>query len=314
MTQPSASIGARLQPQSPTGPLWAGVLSAALLAALEGPAVLRPLAAVAALPLMLQRLRSGTWPTSLGALLALALLALLFPGWSTVAALGLLLPGLLMAEAVARGRGLLRGCGWALLTTTVTVALFLIGLGGRMELALQELLQLTPEALAQLRAQSGGQLDELLDQAVVWQRALSVVYPGVWFVLGGLSVVVNAVLLRGWLLRNDPGWLESGEFESLRWPVALSLPFVLSGTCLLFEPSRRAGLNGLVVLAFFFALQGLAIVAYYLQRLAGPPLLRAGLAALVLLNPWATHVLVLLGLFDNWVDFRKWADPPAEED
>jgi hypothetical protein len=42
--------------------------------------------------------------------------------------------------------------------------------------------------------------------------------------------------------------------------------------------------------------------------------LRAGLAALLLLNPWATHFLVVLGLFDNWVDFRRFADPPADED
>jgi hypothetical protein len=51
-----------------------------------------------------------------------------------------------------------------------------------------------------------------------------------------------------------------------------------------------------------------------MRRLAGPPLFRAGLAALVLLNPWASQMLVLLGLFDQWADFRRWADPPAGED
>ena len=50
------------------------------------------------------------------------------------------------------------------------------------------------------------------------------------------------------------------------------------------------------------------------RRLAGPPLFRAGLAALVLLNPWASQMLVLLGLFDQWADFRRWADPPAGGD
>ena len=219
-----------------------------------------------------------------------------------------------MVEALARGRGFLRGCGWALAAMTVAVSIWLLAVGPRAEATLQELLQLSPQALAQVKAQAGDALDDYIDTAVSWRRALAVVYPGAWFVLGGISVVLNAVLLRGWLLRNDPGWLERGEFERLRWPVALTLPFVLSGAAVALEATRRVGLNALLVVAFFFALQGLAIVAYYLQRLAGPALLRAGLAALVLLNPFATHLLVLLGLFDNWADFRKWADPPAEDD
>jgi hypothetical protein len=31
---------------------------------------------------------------------------------------------------------------------------------------------------------------------------------------------------------------------------------------------------------------------------------------LVLINPWAPQILGLLGLFDMWFDFRKWAEPP----
>ena len=53
-----------------------------------------------------------------------------------------------------------------------------------------------------------------------------------------------------------------------------------------------------------------AVVAYFAHRLAGPPILRAGLLLLVLLNPWAPQILALLGLFDTWFDFRKWAEPP----
>jgi uncharacterized protein YybS (DUF2232 family) len=315
MTPSSASVGARPDPQSSTAPLWAGLLSAALLAALEGPSGLRPLAAMAPLPLMLQRLRGGLGATVLGSVLAVALVGLVFPGWTTpLIGLGLLLPGLLMVEALARGRGFLRGCGWALTAMTVAVSVWLLVLGSRAEGILQELLQVSPQALAQVKAQAGDALDDYIETALSWRDALTVVYPAVWFVLGGISVVLNAVLLRGWLLRHDPGWLERGEFERLRWPVALTLPFVLSGAAVAIEPVRRVGLNALVVVAFFFALQGLAIVAYYLQRLAGPALLRAGLAALVLLNPFATHLLVLLGLFDNWADFRKWADPPAEDE
>ena len=50
----------------------------------------------------------------------------------------------------------------------------------------------------------------------------------------------------------------------------------------------------------------------YARRLAGPPLLRVAVLVLVLANPWAPQILALLGLFDNWLDFRKWAEPPSE--
>ena len=73
---------------------------------------------------------------------------------------------------------------------------------------------------------------------------------------------------------------------------------------------RPYAYNVLLVVAFFFALQGTAVVAFYARRLAAPPLLRLAVLVLVLANPWAPQILALLGLFDNWFDFRKWAEPP----
>ena len=69
---------------------------------------------------------------------------------------------------------------------------------------------------------------------------------------------------------------------------------------------------GVAILAFFFALQGLAVVAFYARRLAAPPILRAAVVLLVLVNPWAPQILALMGLFDIWLDLRKYAEPPAE--
>ena len=144
--------------------------------------------------------------------------------------------------------------------------------------------------------------------------ALAVVFPAAWVIGAAVLVAANAALLRLYLLRRDPGWLEDGEFERVRllprrwwwcsccpaprwrWPLA-----------------RPAAYNVLLVTAFFFALQGLAVVAFYARRLAGPPLLRAAVLVLVLANPWAPQILALLGLFDNWFDFRRWAEPPPGE-
>ena len=90
----------------------------------------------------------------------------------------------------------------------------------------------------------------------------------------------------------------------------MAVVFVAAGAALLAPTLRSAAYNVLLFVAFLLALQGLAIVAYFTHRLAGPPLLRTALMIFVLLNPWAPQILALLGLFDTWVDFRKWAEPP----
>jgi len=75
-------------------------------------------------------------------------------------------------------------------------------------------------------------------------------------------------------------------------------------------PVRPLAYNALLILAFLLALQGLAVVLYYANRLAGPPFLRRMVVVLVLINPWASYLLGLIGLFDLWFDFRRFADVP----
>jgi uncharacterized protein YybS (DUF2232 family) len=87
------------------------------------------------------------------------------------------------------------------------------------------------------------------------------------------------------------------------------MAFVVAGASVAVADFRPAAYNVLLVLAFFFMLQGLAVTAFYAHRLNGPPLLRAGVVVLVLINPWAPQILSLVGLFDTWIDFRKWAEP-----
>jgi uncharacterized protein YybS (DUF2232 family) len=77
--------------------------------------------------------------------------------------------------------------------------------------------------------------------------------------------------------------------------------------------ARLAGYNVVLLAGFFFALQGLAVVVFYTRRLAGPRFLRLAVTVLILVNPWAPWILALLGLFDTWFDFRKWAEPPRGE-
>jgi uncharacterized protein YybS (DUF2232 family) len=298
--------------------LGAGVLAAGLFAAPRYLPVLLPLGLVAPLPLMLQRLRGGASSTALATVLAAALIGALFtPGPAAWFLVVLAAPGILIAESLARGRGLLRGSGWAFAHLVVEVGLALLFAGEALaEHVLAPLEQLRSDAfLGELR--TGGVPEE---RVIVWteqvgtlRAALSIVFPAFYVIGGAMMILANATLLRLYLLRRDPGWLEDGEFERVSWPLGLVAAFVLAGAAVAVPAARPAAYNVLLVVAFLFALQGLAVVGFYVRRLAGPPLLRWAVVLLVLANPWAPQILALLGLFDNWFDFRRWAEPPTEE-
>jgi hypothetical protein len=267
---------------------------------------------------MLQRLKGGGGGTLLATVFAAALIgALLAPGPAVWFLALIAAPALLIAESLVRGRGLVRGCGWAfaLVVTEIAVALlFWSGFLAEQVTAPLEHLS-SSEFLGELEA--GGvppeQVSAWSEQVASLGEALSVVFPAIYVIGGALMVLANAALLRLYLVRRDPGWLEDGEFERVRWPFGLVAAFILSGAAVLVPAARSVAYNVLLVVAFSFALQGLAVVGFYARRLAGPPLLRLAVVLLVLVNPWAPQILALLGLFDNWFDFRRWAEPPRED-
>ncbi|PYQ20418.1 MAG: hypothetical protein DMF81_18705 [Acidobacteria bacterium] len=306
------SAPARERPDPRTsGVLAAAVASALVFSAGAGVPFLGLLAVAAPFPLIVLRVRGSLGAAVLAALLAAVTIGTVF---STVQAVGFLAilaaPGLLMGETMARGRVLRRGCAWAF---ALGAALLFAG-PFMQNLALEPLnVWSSPQFQAEMRS-SGlpAERVEDLSQQFLWLReVLRVVYPAVFVIGAALTVIANATLLAGYLARRDPGWLEGGEFEEIRWPLGLSVVFVIAGAAVLAPDLRPAAYNVLLVVGFFYALQGLAVVAYYAYRLAAPPLLRVALMVLVLVNPWAPQILGAIGLFDTWFDFRKYARPPA---
>ena len=225
------------------------------------------------------------------------------------------LPGLLIAEALARGRGLLRGCGLAFFALVLQVAFGLaVAPAAMADRVLEPIDQLRSESVLKELTDSGMPADrlvELKEQVATLHDALAVVYPAFFVIAAAVLVVVNAALLRLYLLRRDPGWLEDGEFERVRWPLPLVVAFVLAGGAVALPLLRPAAYNVLLVVAFFFALQGLAVVAFYAQRLAAPPLLRAAGAGAGAVNPWAPQLLALPGPLRQLVRFPSVGRAPA---
>lgn len=299
--------------------LGAGVLSAALfsLPAFLPPAV--PLAILAPFPLVRERARGGVAAATLATLLAIGLIGVVGDfSQALLFFLFLALPAVLIGDSVARGKGMGRGCALGLGLVSIAVTVVLLTSGGEMLGEVVKLIDVSrsPEGLARMKT-NGFPEDAIAsasEQLLVMRQVVAVVFPAFCFVLGALVVLANATALRLYLVRSDSGLAAGDEFESLRWPVGLSVPFVLAGVAVAVEPLRSVGWNALVILAFFFVLEGLAVALFYTRRLAAPPLVRALVFAVVLLNPWPLQILALAGLFDIFIDFRKWTLPPESRE
>ena len=100
---------------------------------------------------------------------------------------------------------------------------------------------------------------------------MAVVYPGALRDHGRARACWPTRRCCGSISRGAiPGWLDGGEFEGIRWPLALVVAFVLAGAGVALPPLRPAAYNVLLVVAFFFALQGLAVVALLRAPPRGP--------------------------------------------
>jgi len=143
-------------------------------------------------------------------------------------------------------------------------------------------------------------------EAVV--RALLETLPAVLVLTGALMIMLNVALLRRW---GDA----FHDLDLRRWrsPEALIWILIAAGFGM-FAPNPLVTLVArnvfIVVLGCYFC-QGLAIVSYYLDRFRLPRGIRVAGYLLIGVQHVLAAVVLALGVFDLWGNFRRLGNGPA---
>ncbi len=147
------------------------------------------------------------------------------------------------------------------------------------------------DAIAELAASRGTLVKSMLS-----------ILPGALALAGALTMLLNVLIVRSLL-----PWLKATDLRTWGAPPLLIWAFIGAGFGM-FAPATAVALiaaNVFVVLLGCYFCQGLAIIGFYLERYHIRPGLRAVAYVLVLTQQVLVFLVMLLGVFDLWANFRR---------
>jgi uncharacterized protein YybS (DUF2232 family) len=132
--------------------------------------------------------------------------------------------------------------------------------------------------------------------------------PGLLFVSLSLVVLINIVLLCRRFPERRSEWLAMTNFREWKGPEHLVWGLIACGFALFvpgLENVRVLAVNLLLVIGACYFVQGLSVIAYYFHKNKVPRFLRGVTYVLIAFEQIFTLLVVGVGLFDLWGDFRR---------
>ncbi len=156
---------------------------------------------------------------------------------------------------------------------------------------------------------SGENIELLREQAPRIIEVVLWIMPALTFAGFAAVTLLNLVMLHRRLPDHRSFIASTSDLREWKAPELVVWCFILSGLSLFvpagWERWKLAALNLFLVSVIFYFFQGLAIVAYYFHHKKVPRFLRSLAYVLIFFEQIFTVLVVALGLFDLWGDFRR---------
>jgi uncharacterized protein YybS (DUF2232 family) len=125
---------------------------------------------------------------------------------------------------------------------------------------------------------------------------------------------INLIVIRPLMVHRGIDFPEFGRLNHWRAPDPLIWGVIACGVIMFIPVTgiRFLGINGLLVLLTIYFMQGIAIVSFYFEKKGLPRFVRVVLYAMIAFQQLFLLVVIGIGLFDMWINFRK-IDPNKNE-
>lgn len=265
-------------------------------------------------PLGLARIRGGTASAGFSALLSTLLLAVLISpligAWFAVQC-GMI--GLIIPELIVRGTGMFRSIVWTTAATAgLTIILFgVMAIAGNInpQLFIQKEISTSISQAANLYEQRAGftpQDMEILKEGMqTVGQLLQRLYPALITINLALISATTLLLFRRMAARAGTE-LQITPFSEFSAPTLLIWPLILSGFAMLVPMPliNTPAFNLVVLLAVVYFMQGLAVLITFCDRTTFASTLKVLMAILLITQPYLAGIVVIIGIFDYWGEFR----------
>jgi uncharacterized protein YybS (DUF2232 family) len=146
---------------------------------------------------------------------------------------------------------------------------------------------------------------QLYGEALI--NTIGKIYPSLLVIGTGFVVWLNVILSKPLFRMRGIAYPSFAPLEHWRAPDQLIWVLIVAGFALflLSGSIRLIALNVTIVLMVVYLFQGLSILLFFLNKYHVPAWIRIGVYLLIIFQQIFLGLLAFVGLFDQWIDFRK---------
>ncbi|MCP3942467.1 MAG: DUF2232 domain-containing protein [Desulfobacteraceae bacterium] len=144
-------------------------------------------------------------------------------------------------------------------------------------------------------------------QIKMLNSAFLLVLPGMFTVSFMTTIWINILIIKRLLLKKGIALKSIENLNQYKAPDHLVWLVIVLGMILFLpmEAPKYVSVNCLIVLMLVYFFQGIAVVSFFFQKKKSPVALRFFCYSLIAVQLYFLILVIGLGFFDNWIDFRK---------
>lgn len=144
-------------------------------------------------------------------------------------------------------------------------------------------------------------------QIEMLNSAFLIVLPGMFLVSYMTTIWMNILIIRKLLEKKGITLKNIEHLNQYRVPEFLVWVVILLSLALMLpmEAPKYVSINCLIVLMLVYFFQGIAVVSFFFKKKKSPMALRFFCYSLIAVQLYVLILVIGLGFFDNWINFRK---------